>query len=121
MKKILLTLSLTSGIFCSQSMLACSQGQQGIGYQNNNSTIDAMVTIEDTTTSKAVFSDTTVNANAFYEFCWPTNTTDSYKITQTFSKSTAQYIEFSADYFKSKGYYINVSSDQTDPAWTTTQ
>ena len=117
MKKILMTLGLTTGIFCSQSAMACATGQQGIGYQNN-STASASVSIVDTTTSNNVFSDTSVNPTAFYEFCWPTNTTDTYKITQTFSDSTPQYIEFSAQDFKNANYYINVSSNQTNPAWT---
>ena len=115
MKKVLMTIGFTLGVLVTQNVLACETGQEGIGYQNNNTSAAATVSIVNTTTSAAVFTNTTVNAGSFFEFCWPTNSADTFQITQTFSNT--QYINYTAEDFKTNNYYINVTSDQA--GWTT--
>ncbi len=117
MKKTLVTLCLTMGILGAHSAMACTNGQQGIGY-TNASPETASITITDTNTSQKIYSNVTVNGtNAYYEFCW-TSTSDNYKITQTISNSSS-YITFTSQSFVNSDYFINVTSNQPSPAWTT--
>ena len=116
MKKKLLTLSLTIGILSAHSAMACTTGQQGIGY-TNASTGTATVTITAQNTSQNIYSNVTVNGqNSYYEFCW-TSTSDTYMISQTISGSSS-YINFTSQDFVNSNYFINVSSNQTSPSWT---